>query len=229
MCPHRSHQMMRPVNLIGRGRIGAAVADWLNGSDSHVLQSVVGRTGIWRPAPLAIDAAGPQALRAHGEALLSEGDLWSVGAAALIDDDLRGRLAEVAGRTGHELRLFTGWIAGPTLAPASAGARLHIEQQAPRLGPAPGLLFSGSLREAAVRFPDHLNTATAAALAGPGIDATAIALHCSEAGGPHVIRARFEVPGQTIQTSVQFDGGPHPVAQAIIAALEARGRWLRYG
>ena len=128
--------MMRPVNLIGRGRIGAAVADWLKGPDSHVLQSVIGRTGTWRPAPLTIDAAGPQALRTHGAALLAEGDLWSVGAAALIDDDLRGRLAEVAGRTGHEVRLFTGWIAGPTLAPAGANARLHIEQQAPRLGPA---------------------------------------------------------------------------------------------
>ena len=219
----------RPVNLIGRGRIGAAVAAWLNGSDSHVLQSVIGRTGQWRAAPLAIDAAGPQALRTHGEALLAEGDLWSVGAAALIDDDLRGRLAEVARRSGHELRLFTGWIAGPTLAPAGTNVRLHIEQQAPRLGPAPGLLFSGSLREAAARFPAHLNTAPAAALGGPGIDATTIALHCSEEGGPHIIRARFEVPGQTIHTDVQFAGGPHPVAQAIIAALEARGRWLRYG
>ena len=106
---------MRPVNLIGRGRIGAAVASWLKASDSHVLQSVIGRTGTWRSAPLTIDAAGPQALRVHGEDLLADGDLWSVGAAALIDDDLRGRLAEVAGRTGHEVRLFTGWIAGPTL------------------------------------------------------------------------------------------------------------------
>jgi aspartate dehydrogenase len=221
--------MKTPVNLIGRGRIGGAIAGWLKDSDSHVLQSVIGRTGQWRSAPLTIDAAGPQALRAYGEALLAEGDLWSVGAAALIDDDLRGRLAEVAGRTGHELRLFTGWISGPTLAPAGANTRLQIEQQAPRLGPAPGLLFSGALRDAAARFPDHLNTATAAALAGPGIEATTIALHCSNDGGPHIIRARFEVPGQIIETNVQFDGGPHPVAQAIIAALESRGRWLRYG
>ncbi|MBM3622717.1 MAG: DUF108 domain-containing protein [Alphaproteobacteria bacterium] len=221
--------MKRPVNLIGRGRIGAAVIDWLESSGSHVLRSVIGRTGSWRAAPLTIDAAGPLALRAHGEALLSQGDLWSVGAAALIDDDLRVRLAEIAVRHGHELRLFTGWIAGPTLAPASAGARLHIEQHAPRLGPATGPLFSGSLREAAARFADHLNTATAAALAGPGIDATTIALHCSQEGGPHIIRARFDVPGQTIETDVRFDGGPHPVAQAIIAALEAQGRWLRYG
>lgn len=221
--------MMRSVNLIGRGRIGAAVADWLESSNSHVLQSVIGRTGGWRAAPLTIDAAGPQALRTRGEALLSEGDLWSVGAAALINDDLRRRLAAVAVRTGHELRLFTGWIAGPTLAPSSANARLHVEQHAPRLGPAPGPLFSGPLREAALRFPDHLNTATAAALAGPGIDATTIALHCSQDDGPHIIRALFEVAGQTIRTEVRFEGGPHPVAQAIIAALEARDRWLRYG
>lgn len=221
--------MKTPVNLIGRGRIGAAVAGWIEGSDGHVLQSVIGRMGTWRAAPLTIDAAGPHALRAHGEALLSQGDLWSVGAAALIDDDLRRRLASVASRTGHELRLFTGWIAGPTLAPAAANARLHIEQHAPRLGPAQGPLFSGPLRAAAARFPDHLNAATAAALAGPGIDATTIALHCSEDGGPHVIRARFEAPGQIIQTDVRFDDGPHPVAQAIIAALEARGNWLRYG
>ncbi len=221
--------MKTPVNLFGRGRIGGAVAGWLESSDSHLLQSLIGRTGPWRPAPLTIDAAGPQALRAHGETLLAEGDLWSVGASALIDDDFRGRRAAVALRAGHELRLFTGWIAGPTLVPSDAKARLHIEQQAPRLGPAPGLLFSGSLREAARHFPDNLNTATAAALAGPGIDATTIALQCSEDGGPHIIRARFEVPGQTIETNVQFDGGPHPVAQAIIAALEARDRWLRYG
>jgi aspartate dehydrogenase len=221
--------MKTPVNLIGRGRIGGPVAAWLEASDSHVLQSVIGRTGEWRPAPLTIDAAGPQALRAHGEALLAQGDLWSVGAAALIDDLFRRRLANVAERTGHELRLFTGWIAGPTLAPAGTKARLHIEQQAPRLGPGPVLLFSGPLRQAAARFADHLNTATAAALAGPGIDATTVALHRSEEDGPHIIRARFEMPGQTIQTNVQFDDGPHPVGQAIIAALEARGRWLRYG
>jgi aspartate dehydrogenase len=218
-----------PVNLIGRGRIGAAVAGWLENSASHVLQSVIGRTAEWRRAPLTIDAAGPQALRTHGEALLAQGDLWSVGAAALIDDELRGRLEVTARRGGHELRLFTGWIAGPTLAPAGTDARLHVEQSAPRLGPAPGLLFSGSLRAAAARFPDHLNTATAAALAGPGIDFTTIALSCTEDGGPHVIRARFEMPGQTIRTEVQFDDGPHPVAQAIIAALEASGSWLRYG
>lgn len=217
------------VNLIGRGKIGAGVTEWLRGSDRYALQAVVGRDGVAPPAPLTIDTAGPAALRAFGESLLTQGDLWTVGAAALIDDGLRHRLAAVAAQAGTELRLFTGWITGPTLCPAGAGATLHIEQSAPRLGPAPGLLFHGPLADAAARFPDHLNTATAAALCGPGIAATTIALHSTEDGGPHIIRARFAMPGQTIDTEVRFGDDPHPVSQAIIAALERRGRWLRYG
>ncbi|HRJ68836.1 MAG TPA: DUF108 domain-containing protein [Beijerinckiaceae bacterium] len=220
---------MTPVNLIGHGTIGAGLADWLARSDRYTLNSVIRRGGGWSAAPLTIDAAGPEALRAFGTALLAQGDLWSVGAAALVDDDLRAHLLETARQHRHELRLFTGWIAGPALCAAGSGARLHVEQHAPRLGPAPGLVFSGSLRAAAARYPDVLNTATAAALAGPGIDATSVALHCSPVSGPHCIRARCEVPGQTIVTSVDFSEGPHPVTQALIAALETRGQYLRYG
>ncbi|MFN3292578.1 MAG: hypothetical protein ACK4S2_02295 [Gemmobacter sp.] len=93
----------------------------------------------------------------------------------------------------------------------------------------PGPIFAGPLAQAAELFPDHPNSATAAALCGPGIEATTIALRCTEDGGPHVIRASFAMPGQTIETEVRFGNGPHPVAQAIIAALERRGGWLRYG
>lgn len=217
------------VNLIGRGRIGAGVAEWLRGSGHYGLQAVIARNSIAPPAPLTIDTAGPAALRAFGETLLAQGDVWTVGAAALIDAPLRDRLAAVAARHGTELRLFTGWVTGPALCPAGAGATLHIEQSAPRLAPAPGLIFEGPLAQAAARFPDHLNTATAAALCGPGIAATTIALRSTEDGGPHIIRARFTMPGQTIDTETRFGNGPHPVTQAIIAALEARGRWLRYG
>jgi hypothetical protein len=129
---------------------------------------------------------------------------------------------------GHRLRLFTGWIAGPAL--STMPARLHIRQIAPNLGPAPGVLFDGPLAQAAERFPDHLNTATAAALTGPGIAATTITLTSAEPGGPHGIDATFECPGSRIDTSIRFDGtGPHPVAAAIIAALDRRDSWVSYG
>ncbi|WP_103333980.1 aspartate dehydrogenase domain-containing protein [Pseudotabrizicola formosa] len=216
------------VNLIGRGKIGAGVADWLAARAGYVVTQV-GRDGHAPPAPLTIDTAGPCALRDFGEALLAQGDLWTVGASALIDHRLHDRLRAVATDHGTELRLFTGWITGPNLCPPGTGARLHIEQSAPDLGPAPGLLFEGPLATAALHFPDHLNTATAAALGGPGIDATSIALHSTESGGPHVIRARFDMEGQSITSETRFGTGPHPVTMAIIAALQARGRWLRYG
>ncbi|MFN6977210.1 MAG: aspartate dehydrogenase domain-containing protein [Gemmobacter sp.] len=220
---------MTPVNLIGTGRIGAAVAAWLRASDRYRLRAVITRGSAgWSAAPLTIDAAGPAALRAHGPALLAQGELWTVGAAALIDDAFRAALERAA--QGRALRLFTPWIAGPAILPAGTPATLHITQSAPRLGPAPGTLFDGPLAAAARAFPDHLNTATAAALTGPGIDATRITLVSTPDGGPHVIRARFAMPGQAIETEARFDmTGPHPVAAAIIAALEARGRWLRYG
>lgn len=219
---------MIPVNLVGRGRIGAAVAEWLAASPRYRLQAVIGRDARdWPPAPLTIDTAGPAALRAYGARLLATGELWTVGAAALIDPAFRDALRAAA---RHPLRLFTPWIAGPALAPPGAAARLHIAQSAPRLAPRPGLLFCGPLVEAAARFPDHLNTATAAALTGPGVEATTVEITCTDDVGTHAIRARYTMPTQTVETSVTFDGtGIHPVASALIAALARRDDWLRYG
>ena len=220
---------MTPVNRIGRGKIGAAVADWLAPAPGYRLQGVIGRDARdWPPAPpLTIDTAGPAALRAFGPRLPAEGDVWTVGAAALIDPAFRDTLRPAA---RHPLRLFTPWIEGPALAPPGAGARLHIAQSAPRLAPAPGLLFRGPLAEAARAFPDHLNTATAAALTGPGIEATTVEIAPTPDGGPHAIRKLYTMPSQTLETAVTFGGaGMHPVASALIAALARRGDWLRYG
>jgi predicted dinucleotide-utilizing enzyme len=221
-----------PVNLIGRGGIGGQVAGWLSSASGYRLQSVIERGMVdWPTAPLTIDAAGPAALREHGERLLAEGELWTVGAAALIDPAFAARLRNVSADSGHRLRLFTAWVTGPSLCPAGYPARLEVHQSAPGLAPAPGEVFAGPLADAAERFPDHLNTATAAALVGPGIEATAVRLTCTPAGSPHVLRARFQMPGATIETRVRLDvasGEPHPVAAAIIAALQSRGGWLHY-
>lgn len=222
--------MVTTVNLIGSGAIGGAVAQWIAGSETFDLQDIIARgQSHWRKADLAIDTAGPGALRAFGPRLLAQGPLWTVGAAALIDPDFRRVMQAAAQANRHALRLFTGWIAGPDLLPTSQTARLHIAQSAPDLGPAPGVLFDGPLAQAARRFPDHLNTATAAALSGPGIDATSITLTSAPAGEAHRIEARFETPNGLITTTVTF-GTPavHPVAAAIIAALERREAWLIY-
>lgn len=220
------------VNLIGQGAIGADVADWLHNADGFHLQEVILRGhDNWQPADLCIDTAGPDALRVFGPRMLRQGPLWTVGAAALIDPLFRQEIQMAAESSGHHLRLFTPWISGPGLAPQSQATRLHITQSAPNLGPNPGLLFEGPLATAAQRFPDHLNTATAAALTGPGVEATSIRLISTmEETAPHRISALFDMPGCQITTEVSFgNGGLHPVAAAIIAALERWGHWLRFG
>ena len=213
------------VTLIGRGRIARAVAEGLRDLPGYRLRAMIGRDGPRLPqTPLTIDAAGPDALRRHGAAALETGDLWTVGASALLDDALRDSLLAIARLRGHRLRLFTGWIAGPSLCPPGTPARLSITQSAPRLAQSPGLVFRGPLAEAGRLFPDHLNTATAAALCGPGLAATRITLRSTPDGSPHRIAARLVLPGQTVLTEVRIDpDGPHPVAGAILAALARRG------
>ena len=227
---------MRPVKrtivtLIGRGRIGSEVAAGLRELPGYRIAAILGRDATDLPeSELTIDTAGPDALRAFGLDALAHGDLWTVGAAAMIDPEFRSGITRRADETGHRLRLFTGWIAGPMLCPPDVGARLFIRQSAPGLSDRPGVLFRGPLAEAATRFPDHLNTATATAICGPGIDKTHVTVICTPDGSPHRIYARFTMPGQTVRTEVRFDRpGPHPVASAILAALARRGERVSLG
>lgn len=219
------------VTLIGRGRIGSEVADGLRAMPDYRLIAVLGRDARnVPPAQLTIDAAGPDALRAHGAQALQNGELWTVGAVALADPIVRAQLEELALEHDRELRLFTAWIAGPSLCPPDVPARLFIRQSAPNLPEKPGLVFRGPLADAAQRFPDYLNAATAAAITGPGIEATRVTLVSTPDGGPHTISARFEMPDQTIRTDVRFDQlKPHPVAAAILAALARRTNPIRMG
>ncbi len=219
------------VTLIGRGRIGSEVADGLRALPAYKLIAVLGRDARdLPPAHLTIDAAGPDALRTYGADALQNGDLWTVGAVALADQTLRSQLASLAQRKDRELRLFTAWIAGPSLCPPDVPARLFIRQSAPRLADKPDVIFRGPLADAVHRFPGYLNAATAAAITGPGIEATRVTLVSTPDGGPHKISARFEMPGQTIRTDVRFDQSkPHPVAAAILAALARRANPIRMG
>ncbi|MBO6674752.1 MAG: DUF108 domain-containing protein [Rhizobiales bacterium] len=219
------------VTLIGRGRIGSEVADGLRALPEYRLVAVLGRDADdLPPAQLTIDAAGPNALREHGAQALQNGDLWTAGAVALADPAMRTKLEGMARDNDHELRLFTAWIAGPALCPPDVPARLFIRQSAPQLADEPGLIFRGKLADAVRRYPDILNAATAAAITGPGIEATRVTLVSTSDGGPHRITARFEMPGQTIRTDVRFDQlTPHPVAAAILTALARRTNPIRMG
>jgi aspartate dehydrogenase len=81
--------------------------------------------------------------------------------------------------------------------------------------------FSGSVREAALRFPDGVNVAVAAALAGPGLDRTRIDVMQPGPVPRHrlalTVRSRFGTTGAWSEPRVA--PGVHPVAACLIAAL----------
>lgn len=227
--------MGRPltVSVIGAGRIGAPVVDFVERTPGFALAGVLtrGSGGPWQETLIAagpdivIDAAGPGALAAYGADVLVRAEFWTVGAAALGDAALRDRLTETARAAGTRLRLFSPWVAG--LGQAGPEDRLEVTMERPGLAP-----WRGPLAEALARAPDDLNSATAAALFGPGIDATTVTLKDTGPGGAHRMRARLTTGGALFRTEAEFDAAPdaiHPTAAALIGALDALVRPVGYG
>jgi len=229
------------LGLIGCGRIGAPVlaacqaqqlAGWavcsvlVRGPEAgrgSLFTNDLGAFLATRPE-LVVEVAGPPALASVGEHVLRCAALWTTSGAALADEALLRRLQDAGRESGHRLRVLSGAFAGldgVAAATAAPGSTLHLLIEL-LPGPAPAEhRFSGSVREAARRFPNAVNVAVAAALAGPGLDATHIeVLH----PGP-VARNRLVLHAQsaagTLQVEVQpeLGQGVHPVACSVIAAL----------
>lgn len=236
-APHR-------LGLIGCGRIGAPVLRaWREGAlPGWQLVAVLARHrhepaaagGIAvsddaerffaTPLDLIVDAAGPQALAQHGERALAVAELWSVGAAALADAALAQRLRAAAERGGHRLRLLSGAFAGldgVAAAAVDAAATLELDIELPPGEGAASVLFRGSVRDAAQRHPNELNVAVAAALAGPGLDATTISVRAPGPVARHrlALRADSRYGSLALNVHPQLAPGEHPVAACIVAAL----------
>ncbi len=183
------------MGLIGRGKIGRPIARALlrGQAGPHELCAVLGRSerdldGVrvtsdpdefYSSAPeLIIEAGSPEAFRLHAARALTGCDLIAVSPLPLADRVLEQELRAIAMRTGHVLRVAPGAIGGlDAIATAMAGELERLDvfvDLAPADGPDQVLLFEGSVRDAAIRFPDEINVAVIAALAGPGMDATQV-------------------------------------------------------
>ncbi len=147
------------------------------------------------PADLLVECAGHQAIGEHVLPALARGlpcVVASVG--ALADDGLAGRLEAAAAAGGSRLQLVAGAIGAiDALASARLGGLREVRYTGtkPALAwrgtPAdtahaldslagPTVIFEGSAREAARRFPRNANVAATVALAGLGLDATQVRL-----------------------------------------------------
>ena len=224
---------IRTVSIIGAGDIGRPVLDYVEESSAYRLGRILTRNGkkdtsdidtfLSTPCDLIIDCAGPRALKAHGLACIAAADVWTVGAGALADNAFRTELEEAANAKSTTLRLFCPWVAGIAPVCASEINRLELHVCRPGLGKG----WRGPLREAVSLFPDELNFAVAAALCGPGLDATIVHLDDKP---QHSIEAVTQTTVGTFRSSLTLDlSGRHPTAEAIIAALERWNQPVKYG
>lgn len=150
---------------------------------------------IARKPPVALECASPQALKDCGPALLAAGiDLVPLSLTALLDRDFESRLMAAVTAGPGRVEIAPGGIGTLDLLAAAREDALrrviYRQVKSPamwQLTPAARLadlasvrerqvVLRGSVREVAQHFPDMLNSAVGAALAGLGVDATEIEL-----------------------------------------------------
>ncbi|MFK8031311.1 MAG: aspartate dehydrogenase [Gammaproteobacteria bacterium] len=160
---------------------------------------------------LFIDCAGHEGLRQHGAAVLALGiDLVTVSVGALADEELYTQLMEAAQTSGAQLHLVSGAIGAlDALSAARVGGleKVVYKGRKPPLSWAGSAAeqvldlealtdenthFSGTAREAALRYPKNANVAAAVALAGCGLDATRVELIAD----PHVSSNIHEIAAE---------------------------------
>jgi aspartate dehydrogenase len=135
---------------------------------------------------VVVEAAGQDALRAHGVVVLSAGvDLIAVSAGALADATLLEELLTAARSGGARVRIPSGAIAALDAIGAAAVGGIdrvtHITRKPARtlLPPEEAAalteereLYRGPAREGVRLFPASVNVAAAVSLAGIGLDQT---------------------------------------------------------
>jgi aspartate dehydrogenase len=196
------------------------------------------------PSELVVEAGGHEALRRYGEPVLRSGrDLMVVSAGAFADDALLSRLLAAARAAGRQMLVPSGAIAGLDVISAGAVGGLDEVTITTRKPPAawkgtpgeaqalaatePVLLYEGPARAGVALFPQNVNVAAALALAGVGLDATAMRVYADPTvtHNTHEVRAR----GAFGQVSLTLQNVPSEnpktgriVAMSVLKALRNR-------
>jgi aspartate dehydrogenase len=158
-----------------------------------------------------LECAGHEAVRAHGERALHAGaDLLVTSAGALADEVLTERLRAAAVRNERRVRVPSAGIGAlDILAAAAVGglARVDIVVRKDILSwrgtaaeathdlarlIAATVLYDGPVREGARLYPQNVNIAAAAALAGIGLDRTRLTIVADPALARHVVEIHAE-------------------------------------
>lgn len=197
-----------------------------------------------RRPEVVLEVAGHGALRAHGVACLEAGaDLLLTSAGALVDDPFRAGLEAAARRAGRRLVVLSAGIGALDILGAAAVGGLEAVRVTVRKDPsawygtpgeglvelarlrAPATLYAGPVREGARLYPQNVNIAAAAALAGAGLDATELVI----VADPGITEHLVEIAARGAFGSFAFREAIRPteanpktgvlVAMAVVASL----------
>jgi aspartate dehydrogenase len=164
-----------------------------------------------RDLDVVVECAGHQALREHGLRCLGTGaDLVLTSAGALVDDDLRCRLEQATETHGRRLIIASAGIGALDILSAAAvgglnrvaitvrkdssawyGTEAELLCDLARLGE-PLIIYQGTVREGAARYPQNVNISAAVALAGLGLDRTRLTIIADPTIRTHVIEVVAE-------------------------------------
>jgi aspartate dehydrogenase len=205
---------------------------------------------------VVVEAASHDAVREHGEALLSNGVAVIVlSGGALCDDELRARLERASAKHRALLYLPSGGIGGldalkaacaagvdevsitVTKPPAAWKGIAYVERMKIDLDrmAGPVTLFEGTAREGVPHFPANVNIAAVLSLAGIGFDRTRLKVVADPAlkFNTHFVMIR----GKTGTIDLRFESVPSPdnpktamlACYSALAALKQFSSPVRYG
>jgi aspartate dehydrogenase len=184
--------------------IGALVQDPLKPRPDHGIPMVATVHDLLALNPeVIVEAAGHEALRAHGPAILRSGcDLLFLGVGALADPELEHIIVDAAIEGGATAQVASGAIGALDAISAAAIGGIekvthNVRKPARTLLPhdqadaltGPLEMFRGPAREGALLFPESINVAAAVSLAGVGLDDTEVCVIAD----PAVSRNQHEV------------------------------------
>lgn len=200
---------------------------------------------------VVVEAAGHDAFREHLPPFLAAGiEVLAISVGALADPATLRRILAAAEAGGTRLRVPSGAIAGLDAISAAAVGRVERVVHTVRKPPAalagttlseahdtggkPVELFSGSARDAALRFPANVNVVAAVSLAGIGLDRTRVRIIAD----PAVTRNthEVEVEGAFGRLVIRIENTPSEnpktgriVPLSVVRALRARGETIVVG